>query len=141
VNPLAQLMQLMPILLLFMMSMFNGFPGNGAAAPPFSLNAQGTYHVPMSTRENVRGVRGGIQYYVQDDFHKKYGRDRRGVETMVQQTLHDTLHGDCTNQRNAQKRMVYKAKTQRRKADRDALLAEAERLDTSSCDEYHRWFS
>jgi DnaJ family protein B protein 12 len=141
VNPLAQLMQLMPILLLFMMSFFNGFPATSQSAAPFSLHAQGTYHVPMTTRDNVRGIRGGIKYWVQDDFHKRYGRDRRSVETSVQQTFHDTLHSECVHQRNSQKRMIYKAKSQRRKADRDHLLAEAERLDTSACDEFQRWFS
>ena len=59
----------------------------------------------------------------------------------MQQSFHDELHGECVHQKNTQKRMVYKAKTQRRKSDRDQMLDHANSMDTSACDEYRRWFS
>jgi len=133
--------QLFPLLMLFMLTMFNGFPAATQASLPFSLAAHGTYHVPMTTRDNIRGIRGGIPYFVQDDFKVKHSRDRRNVEAQVQQSFHDELHSECSHQRNTQKRMLYKAKTQRRKSDRDSLLAQANALDTSACDQYQRWFS
>lgn len=139
VNPIAQILQLAPLILLFLMSFFNGFPASNTPSP-FSLQPHGSYRVPMETRDNVRGIRGGIKYYVMDDFMKNYGRDRRSVESSVQQTFHDELHTECLGQRNTQKRLLYRAKTQRRKADRDLMMEQANTFDTSSCDEYQRWF-
>jgi curved DNA-binding protein CbpA len=133
-NPIAQLLQIAPLLLLFLMSFFNGFPA-GNTPLPFSLQPNGSYRVPMETRENIRGIRGGIKYFVMDDFIKNYGRDRRTVEATVQQTFHDELHSECLSQRNTQKRLVYRAKTQRKKQDRDVLMEQANTFDTSACDE------
>jgi hypothetical protein len=81
-NPFAQLMQLAPLLLLFLMSFFSGLPGSSSSVP-FSLQPVGSYHVAMHTRDNVRGIRGGIKYFVMDDFNKKHSRDRRSIEAQV----------------------------------------------------------
>lgn len=70
-----------------------------------------------------------------DDFDKKYGRNKYGVETQVQQAFHDELRGDCLNAQSQVKRMQYHAKTQRKKADREHMMEAAANIDTTSCDE------
>ena len=78
--------------------------------------------------------------HAQDDFHKKYGRSRRDVEVQVQQTFHDELASQCQNAQSTKKRLQYRARTQRRKADREQLEKAAEAIDFTSCDSYNRWF-
>ena len=61
---MASLVQILPFLMLFLLSFFNGMPGN-SAPPPFALQPHGTYHVSMHTRDGLRGIRAGIPYFVQ----------------------------------------------------------------------------
>eukprot|EP00614_Pseudopedinella_elastica_P009372 CAMPEP_0172597212 /NCGR_PEP_ID=MMETSP1068-20121228/17168_1 /TAXON_ID=35684 /ORGANISM="Pseudopedinella elastica, Strain CCMP716" /LENGTH=427 /DNA_ID=CAMNT_0013396631 /DNA_START=157 /DNA_END=1441 /DNA_ORIENTATION=- len=130
-NPLAALMQMAPLLLLFLMTFLNSLGGN-VASIPFSLQPHGSYTIPLETRPGVRGIRPGIKFFVQEDFRRRYGRDLRSVEAQVQQGFHDELHGECLHQRQQQRRVQFRARSQRRAVDRDAMLEQAANFDLSA---------
>ena len=133
VNPLFQLLQMAPLLLLFFMSMFGGNVTH--QAPPYSLNPTAQYNVKMVTRGTSRGLLSGIDYYVANDFMQRHGRERRQVEYDVQQTFHDSLRNECLSQKETQRRMKNKAKFKRNAEERRQILQRADDLDMTSCSE------
>uniref|UniRef100_A0A7S2SSK5 J domain-containing protein n=1 Tax=Rhizochromulina marina TaxID=1034831 RepID=A0A7S2SSK5_9STRA len=136
---LMQLLQLAPIFLFLVTSMF--FP-SGSYESPFSLQRSGGYAIQRATQDS-RGIRGGIEYFVKESFAKNYGRTRRqlaSVEGQVQQAFHDELRYECTQQHHQQRLAMNRAKFSRDSAKRQALTERAKQMSLSACEDYERWF-
>ena len=128
-----QLLQMAPILLLFLMSMFSG---NTSTPPaPYSLSPTSQFPVRMVTKGSSRGLLDGIEYYVGNDFMQRHGRTRRQVEYQVQQTFHDSLRSECMQQKELQRRMHNKAKFTKRREQKEQIRQQAADIDMAACQE------
>lgn len=134
----ASLLQLLPVLLLFVMSFFN-FPGETASNHNgnkfFSLTHSPPFTNPLKTR--ITTVK-EIPYFVTDKFMRTYARDRfqlSRVEQMVEQNYKEYLGSECKNQQR------YKASLQREAArhsgqteeERVRRLRKADEFELSRC--------
>lgn len=130
----ASLIQLLPVLLLFLMSFFN-FPGETAnnhnGNKYFSLTHSPPFTNPLKTR--ITTVK-DIPYFVTDKFMRTYARDRfqlSRVEQMVEQNYKEYLGNECRNQQR------YKASLQRDAAvRRNGQTAEEQTRRLRKADEF-----
>lgn len=137
----VQLLQLLPLLVLFMLSFFNS--GDSAAGNKyFSLTPTQPYVNQLFTK--LVPVK-DIPYYVDDRFLRTYNRDRyqlAQVERMVEKTYHNYLVNECNNQASYKKRLEKDAreKTGVTEEERNRLLRRAEEFELSRCTELENLF-
>eukprot|EP00937_MAST-01D_sp_MAST-1D-sp2_P007169 g7169.t1 len=139
---LAQLMQVMPLLILFMLTVFNGFEdggsGGGRASErgmPFRLQRYGQFSLPRHTQSH--GSRQGIPYFVKSDFARTYGNSPHylaRVEAHVEQAFVRTLPSLCQNEKAEQRRLVLKARQAKKGSSKqDDLLRQATKYQMKHC--------
>ena len=131
-NQAQQLLQLLPLLLLFALSFFS-YP-NQYAESPFSLERKGKYTVERFTKS--RGVTRDIRYWVGDGFSAKYARDPYSlarIDQSVESEFETNLRYGCYNQKEQQRRLVYQARLKRTRQQRDEALARANDFKLDSC--------
>lgn len=137
----VQLLQLLPLLVLFMLSFFNS--GDSATGNKyFSLTPTQPYVNQLFTK--LVPVK-DIPYYVDDRFLRTYNRDRyqlAQVERMVEKTYHNYLVNECNNQATYKKRLEKDAreKTGVTEEERNRLLRRAEEFELSRCTELENLF-
>merc|ERR1719198_854233 len=131
-NQMAQLGQLLPLLLLFGLSFFS-YPSS-MQDPIFSLSQTNKYSERRDTR--ARGVTPDIPYFVTESFGQRYARDPRSlrmVEQSVEQEFEYKLRNECYVQKEQQHRLMYQARARRTKAEREQALERAQAFELSSC--------
>ena len=131
-NQAQQLLQLLPLLLLFALSFFS-YP-NQYADPAFSLERKGKYQVERFTKS--RGVTRDIRYWVSDGFSAKYARDPYSlarIDQSVETEFETNLRYGCYNQKEQQRRLVYQARLKRTRQQRDDALQRAQEFKLDSC--------
>ena len=131
-NQAQQLLQLLPLLLLFALSFFS-YPTQYAESP-FSLERKGKYTVERFTKS--RGVTRDIRYWVGDGFSAKYARDPYSlarIDQSVESEFETNLRYGCYNQKEQQRRLVYQARLKRTRQQRDEALARANDFKLDSC--------
>lgn len=139
-RPWANLFQLLPLIVLVLMSFFSGGSRNEQI---FALTQHGRLVVPRTT--SVSGVVGNIPYYVSDQFFAKYSRpsELRKVERAVEAEYREVLARKCNAEREYKQRVAYQARASFYKTVEDRQRAErrAEGVGTPSCDLYYSFFS
>jgi hypothetical protein len=91
-NPFQQLFQLLPILLLIVMSLSN--LGGSSSASPFSLYQHGSYQFERKTK--AVNVIPGIPYFVSKDFEGTMGpKDKLRVEKAVESSYAESKAQQC----------------------------------------------
>jgi len=146
---LGQLMQLLPLIVLFMLSFMN-FDGGGSSAGssstqmPFRLQRDGRHNVKRSTRTDPRtnrlfngNVRPGIPYYVKTDFDRSYGQSHHylaRVEGLVEQTFEAQAHTLCQQEKAQQKRLVVHAKRTKDPTEKKKKMGAALAFKMTNCD-------
>ena len=76
-----------------------------------------------------------------DDFHRKYGHDYRyvaKVEQMVWRHYKASLHDKCAMEREKQRRMIIKARQERKRTKREKAMKKALEYKLKACEEYER---
>jgi len=145
-NVFHQLLNLLPLILLFTLSFFNfgeqatsTHTGNN---PYFSLTHSPPFVNPLHTQ--LTRVK-EIPYFVTDKFMRTYYRDRyqlAQVERMVENSYHQYLVAECKNQEEYKVDLVKKAKTSNglTEAEREKQMKKAERFELSRCIELEGLF-
>ncbi|KAH8050588.1 hypothetical protein JL722_11242 [Aureococcus anophagefferens] len=129
-NQAQQLLQLLPLLLLFALSFFS-YP-NQYAESPFSLERKGKYTVERFKSRRRRDIR----YWVGDGFSAKYARDPYSlarIDQSVESEFETNLRYGCYNQKEQQRRLVYQARLKRTRQQRDEALSRANDFKLDSC--------
>ncbi|DBA04784.1 TPA: hypothetical protein N0F65_004421 [Lagenidium giganteum] len=133
-RPIAQLVQFLPLLMIFFLSMFS-IPTQPEI--PFSMQPTAQYNIQRTTQ--MANVAKGIPYYVDREFDRKYTthwRDLSRVEQMVEQYHISRLTESCDNQKLKQKRMIYRARNSK-EADREAAMRTALEMKMPACEQLH----
>mmetsp|Transcript_24875 Transcript_24875/g.30572 ORF Transcript_24875/g.30572 Transcript_24875/m.30572 type:complete len:444 (-) Transcript_24875:46-1377(-) len=143
---LMQLMQLLPILLLFAFSFFNSMPGETSnhtgGSRYFSLTHSPPFSNPLKTKlTHVKD----IPYFVTDKFLRTYGRDRYQlgqVERMVETSYKSYLVNECNNQKSYKMKLEQQARYRKgvTETDRARQLKKAQEFDLSRCTELNDLF-
>lgn len=103
-NLLNQLFQILPIVILFLMS-FSSF-GSYSSSPPFFLSPYGS-HVFRRMTKASNYVSPDIPYYVDSTFESKYEINReliRKIEKQVEMDYKENLNIKCLNEREFHRR-------------------------------------
>ena len=107
VEPLNQLMRLLPLLLLFMFT-FLQLPSSAPKA--FALDQNTRFYKPVFT--HARYIKPKIKYYVTKDFARnKYDMDQ--LETSVERSYLERLGNYCRQERQQQRYDAYHAQVNR----------------------------
>ncbi|CAG9789911.1 unnamed protein product [Diatraea saccharalis] len=117
----AGLVQLLPVLVLVLLSMMSGF---FISEPVFSLAPNSKYPVPRET-VNLK-----VPYYVKENFHTDYQGSLRRLEMSIEEEYIVGLRHACQRERNYRDSMAWKA----RNFGDSRQYAEAQKLRTPSCD-------
>jgi hypothetical protein len=99
------------------------------------MHASPQHNVERTTQ--MSNVIKGIPYYVDREFEQKYTthwRDLARVEQMVEQYHIAQLSESCENQKQRQKRMIYRARNSRGD-DREAAMRRALETKLPACDQ------
>ena len=99
------LLQLLPMLLLFLMSFFS-LQSNGGNEAVYSLSPYGRYVIPRQT--STYGITNNIPYFVNEEFSMKYGRsaqELRRVERSVEADFREKLIRRCRQETEYKSRM------------------------------------
>lgn len=136
----GQFAQLLPIILLFLLSFFSM---NSGGESVYSLNAIGRFAIPRKTQSY--GVTRDIPYFVNDQFSFKHARtpkDLRRIEQSVESDFKDLLARKCHGEREHKNKVTYQTRSRFYSTMEDRRRAEraAEELETPSCDEYFTFF-
>ncbi|XP_013195275.1 dnaJ homolog subfamily B member 12 [Amyelois transitella] len=124
----AGLVQLLPVLVLVLLSMMSGF---FISEPVFSLTPGAKYPVPRET-VNLK-----VPYYVKENFHTDYQGSLRRLEMAIEEEYIVGLRHACQRERNYRDSMAWKA----RNFGDSRQYADAQKLRTPSCEKlqsYHR---
>ncbi|KAI8427226.1 hypothetical protein MSG28_014824 [Choristoneura fumiferana] len=124
----AGLLQLLPVLVLVLLSMMSGF---FVSEPVYSLAPQAKYPVPRET------VSLKVPYYVKENFHTDYQGSLRRLEMAIEEEYIVGLRHACQRERNYRDSMAWKA----RNFGDSRQYADAQKLRTPSCDKlqtFHR---
>jgi curved DNA-binding protein CbpA len=110
---MMQLFQLLPILLLFLMS-FGGFSSSPSPyandyrnTMPYSFAREGKYQIGKET--TLLGEKVHIPYYVSDQFAAKYGRtlsELKKVEQQVYYEYQDILFNKCSSEKESKRKTI-----------------------------------
>ncbi|XP_052755685.1 dnaJ homolog subfamily B member 14 [Galleria mellonella] len=120
----AGLVQLLPVLVLVLLSMMSGF---FISEPVFSLTPSSKYPVPRET-VNLK-----VPYYVKENFHTDYQGSLRRLEMAIEEEYIVGLRHACQRERNYRDSAAWKA----RNFGDAKQYADAQRLRTPSCDKLH----
>ena len=123
---LGQLMQILPLLLLFLFSFMSG---SGSDATPFNMSMTREFSVKRTTPTN-------IEYFVRPTFLRQYGRDARSlfyVESLVEKTHLETLQRTC-NKEKTEKANLEKAAKGASGGKQEALLKKLFAFKFDACD-------
>mmetsp|Transcript_21210 Transcript_21210/g.43455 ORF Transcript_21210/g.43455 Transcript_21210/m.43455 type:complete len:461 (-) Transcript_21210:1592-2974(-) len=143
---LAQLLQLLPLFILFALSFFNfpGDHGSGATGGSsyFSLTHSPPFVHPLTTK--VTTVR-DIPFYVTDKFLRTIQRDQfqlGQVERMVEKSYRTYLVNECKNQKRYKMQLERGAREKRgvTEEERNRLLRRAQEFELSRCIEFENLF-
>jgi len=143
---IGQFAQLLPLLLLFVLSFFN-LPGDDGSSHTggsryFSLTHSPPFVNPLSTKTTpVKD----IPYFVTDKFMRTYYRDRyqlAQVERMVEKSYESYLVAECKNQQIYKKQLEKSAKERSgmTPADRERQMRKAAEFELSRCEELNDLF-
>ncbi|XP_049883141.1 dnaJ homolog subfamily B member 12 isoform X2 [Pectinophora gossypiella] len=117
----AGLVQLLPVLVLVLLSMMSGF---FISEPVFSLTPTAKHPVPRETN-NLK-----VPYYVKENFHTDYQGSLRRLEMAIEEEYIVNLRHACQRERNYRDSMAWKA----RHFGDARQYAEAQKLRTPSCE-------
>lgn len=142
---LGQLFQLLPLLLIMILSFFNfndsGSLGGSSSMPGnnkyYSLVPKHPFTNPLQTK--LTGVK-DIPYYVTDKFLRTYYRDRyqlSQVERMVEGAYEEYLVEECTSQQKYQTQLQKEA---RKNKEDTRLQNRAQNFELSRCQELEELF-
>lgn len=143
---IAQLLQLLPLFILFALSFFNfpGDHGSGATGGSsyFSLTHSPPFVHPLTTK--VTTVR-DIPYFVTDKFLRTIQRDQfqlGQVERMVEKSYRTYLVNECKNQQHYKRQLERGAREKRgvTEEERNRLLRRAQEFELSRCIEFENLF-
>jgi len=159
-NQAQQLLQLLPLLLLFALSFFS-YP-NQMAESPFSLERTPRYSVERFTKSRgvTRDIRhppaslplfpmpaatsdAGRRYWVADGFNAKYARDPYSlarIDQTVETEFETSLRYGCYSQKEQQRRLLYQARMKRTRQQRDEANARAKDFKLDKCTQLEQVF-
>ncbi|XP_012263613.1 dnaJ homolog subfamily B member 12 [Athalia rosae] len=119
-NGYTAFVQMLPILLLIVLSMMSSFL---ISDPVYSLHSNAKYSIQRTTQ----GMK--VPYYVKENFHSEYQGSLRRLEISVEEEFVNNLRQACYREKNYRETMIWKAQNF---ADRD-LLWRAQNIETPSC--------
>lgn len=120
-NGYTVFLQMLPILLLIVLSMMSSF---FISDPIYSLHSSSKFPVQRKTL-NLK-----VPYYVKENFHTEYQGSLRRLEITVEEEYITNLRHSCYREKNYRETMVWKA---RNFGDRD-LFQKAQNIRMPSCD-------
>ncbi|XP_059619095.1 dnaJ homolog subfamily B member 12 [Phlebotomus argentipes] len=124
-NSYAALINLLPILLLIMLSMMSSF---FISDPIYSLQPNQKYSVMRKT------ANWKVAYYVKDNFHSEYQGSVSRLETAVEEEYYQNLKHKCFRERQYKESMIMKA---RNFGDAN-MYRKAQNTATPSCDDLQK---
>ncbi|XP_041968176.1 dnaJ homolog subfamily B member 14 [Aricia agestis] len=122
----AGLLQLLPVLVLVLLSMMSGF---FISEPVYSLQPTPKYPVPRET------ISLKVPYYVKENFHTDYQGSLRRLEMAIEEEYIASLRMACQRERNYRDSMAWKA----RNFGDQKQHAEAQKLRMPSCEKLHNF--
>lgn len=122
----AGLVQLLPVLVLVLLSMMSGY---FISEPVYSLAPSSKYPVPRET------VNQKVPYYVKENFHTDYQGSLRRLELAIEEEYIVGLRHACQRERNYRDSMVWKA----RNFGDSRQYADAQKLRTPSCEKLQKF--
>ncbi|CAK1556011.1 unnamed protein product [Leptosia nina] len=122
----AGLIQLLPIVVLILLSMMSGF---FISEPVYSLTPSSKYPVPRET------VTLKVPYYVKDNFHTDYQGSLRRLEMAIEEEYIVSLRHACQRERNYRDSLAWKA----RNFGDASQYAEANRMRMPSCEKLNKY--
>lgn len=145
-NVFAQLINLLPVLVLMFLSFFNfgdqATSNHTGGSNYFSLTHSPPFTNPLQTQfTKVKD----IPYFVTDQFMRSYYRDRyqlAQVERMVEKSYNKYLVQECKNQETYKIQLMKQAKERNgmTHADRDRQMKKAEAFELTRCKELEQLF-
>jgi len=126
------ILQLLPLLLLFLMS-FASLPLQQQA--PFSLQMNSAYPIPMKTQAS--GIIPDIPYFVDQGFRRNYARNLRmlyEVESKVQEKYVRFIERECRKEKGEHRSRIAKAQ---RAGNKETVQKEFEKV-YKHCQEWER---
>jgi len=134
--PQNVLMQLLPLIILFMLS-FMSFGIDETSNLPFSLSPTADFSVKQLTRSNIRGIAPDVSYYVRPNFKRLYRRDPSrlyNVEKNVIRQFYGKAEKNCLAEKRNQNQRIAKY----RKEKDDEKLKKAYEKKLQWCEELTR---
>ncbi|XP_023949989.2 dnaJ homolog subfamily B member 12 [Bicyclus anynana] len=122
----AGLMQMLPVLVLVLLSMMSGF---FISEPVYSLTHSPKYPVPRET-VNLK-----VPYYVKENFHTDYQGSLRRLEMAIEEEYIVGLRHACQRERNYRDSVAWKA----RNFGDPRHHADAQRLRMPSCEKLQQY--
>ncbi|XP_034838167.1 dnaJ homolog subfamily B member 14 [Maniola hyperantus] len=122
----AGLMQMLPVLVLVLLSMMSGF---FISEPVYSLTPTPKYPVPRET------VNMKVPYYVKENFHTDYQGSLRRLEMAIEEEYIVGLRHACQRERNYRDSVAWKA----RNFGDPRHHADAQRLRMPSCEKLQQY--
>ncbi|XP_046479573.1 dnaJ homolog subfamily B member 12 [Neodiprion pinetum] len=119
-NGYTAFLQMLPILLLIVLSMMSSF---FISDPVYSLHSNAKYSIKRTTQSLK------VPYYVKENFHSEYQGSLRRLEISVEEEYMNNLRQACYREKNYRETMIWKAQNF---ADRE-LLRRAQNIETPSC--------
>lgn len=143
-NPLQQLLQFLPIIMIMVLSFlnFDADTSSSTSSQYFSLTRTNLQSNELKTRfVTVKD----IPFFVTDKFLRSYNRDRyqlTQVERMVERKYHSYLKDECQKQQNYKHRLEQNAMYKKglAESDRQRELQRAKLFQLSRCDELEDLF-
>lgn len=126
-NSYAVLFQLMPILLIVILSLLSNFM---IGEPLYNLQKTNKYNVRRTTQDHHVG------YFVKPDFRWTSQSELRKMERQVEEDLHIELRQNCYREKSHKETAVWRA----RNYGDERLLRKAMDYETPSCDRIHHIF-
>ena len=129
---MGSLLQLMPFLLLLVLSLFSSLPIGGDPTP-YALRPKDSYTLPRATE----GL--GVKYYVADTFELRHttAETLRSLEERVEADHLQHVRRRCSAERASKQRMVDAA-NQNQGAERSRMFEAADGVSMRWCDEKER---
>lgn len=126
-NNYAVLFQLMPILLIVLLSLLSNFM---IGEPVYNLQKTGKYNVKRMTNDHH------VTYFVKSDFKIESTNELNKLEKQVEEDLLIELRQACYREKNYKETAIWRA----RHYGDDRLLKKAYEIDTPSCDKINHIF-
>jgi DnaJ family protein B protein 12 len=131
-SPYAQLLHLLPLLMLLLFSLLNAMAPGAQEEQAFSLE-RSSVHTIMRTTDTL-----GTRYWVSNNFQRRYGRDYRAmahIDAQVEREWLKSLDTQCQTQKTEQKRAAQEAKKfEGAPTEKNELLRKAHNYPMPACD-------